>query len=222
MDEDEQATASRQPSSRADRGLAGSGRPANVAGLVSGLYFAYGSNLRAVQMKRLCPGHEYLGPARLDHHRLAFTLPDQEWQGGVADAIPSPGDEIWGALYRLPEADLALLDAYEGFDPVGPGETDDYVRRAVTVTREGGPHGVEAWCYFVRAPQGHVAPSELYRAALIEGAVERGLPADYVTAMRRAFEALDDSCPDVASPSPATGVSRTTDGGDAAATVRRS
>jgi gamma-glutamylcyclotransferase (GGCT)/AIG2-like uncharacterized protein YtfP len=222
MDEDEQATASRQPSSRADRGLAGSGRPANLAGLVSGLYFAYGSNLRAAQMKKLCPGHEYLGLARLAGHRLAFTLRDREWQGGVADAVPSPGDEIWGALYRLPEADLAPLDAYEGFDPAGPGEADDYVRRAVTVTREGGQHTVEAWCYFVRAPRGHVPPSEVYRAALIEGAIERGLPAEYVIAMRRAFEALDDSCPDVASPSPATGVSRTTYGGDAAATVRRS
>ncbi len=171
-----------------DRGLAGSARPANVAGLVSGLYFAYGSNLRAAQMRRLCPGHAFLGPARLAGHRLAFTLPDREWQGGVADAIPSPGDQIWGALYRLPEADLAPLDAYEGFDPAGPVEENDYVRRAVAVTLEGQPSVVEAWCYFVRAPRGSVAPSELYRAALIEGAIERGLPADYVIDMRRAFD----------------------------------
>ena len=159
-----------------------------MAGLVSGLYFAYGSNLRAAQMRRLCPGHEYLGPARLAGHRLAFTLPDREWQGGVADAVPSPGDEIRGALYRLPEPDLAPLDAYEGFDPAGPDEANDYVRRAVGVTPEGQKSAVEAWCYFVRAPRGHVAPSEHYRAALIEGAIERGLPADYVATMRRAFE----------------------------------
>ncbi|MEX1110750.1 MAG: gamma-glutamylcyclotransferase family protein [Chthoniobacterales bacterium] len=155
---------------------------------MSGLYFAYGSNLRAAQMKRLCPNHEFLGPARLAGHRLAFTLPDREWQGGVADAIPSPRDEIWGALYRLPEADLTALDAYEGFDPAGPVEANDYVRRAVPVIRQGEQDGVEAWCYFVRAPRGQVAPSELYRAALIEGAIERGLPADYVSEMRWAFD----------------------------------
>lgn len=159
-----------------------------MAGLVSGLYFAYGSNLRAAQMRRLCPGHEYLGPARLAGHRLAFTLPDREWQGGVADAVPSPGNEIRGALYRLPQADLAPLDAYEGFDPAGPVGANDYVRRAVAVTTEKESREVEAWCYFVRAPRGHVPPSEHYRAALIEGAIERGLPADYVATMRRAFE----------------------------------
>ena len=155
---------------------------------MSALYFAYGSNLRSAQMQRLCPGHEFLGVARLADHRLAFTLPDEEWQGGVADVLAAPGDEVWGALYRLRDTDLAPLDAYEGFDPAGPEEDNDYVRRLVKVTEEKQVREVEAWCYFVRAPRGHVAPSEHYRAALIEGAIERGLPADYVAEMRRAFE----------------------------------
>jgi gamma-glutamylcyclotransferase (GGCT)/AIG2-like uncharacterized protein YtfP len=148
-------------------------------------YFAYGSNLRARQMERLCPGHVFLGQARLADHRLAFTLPDEEWQGGVADVLPSPGDEVRGALYRLEAHHLTALDAYEVFDPDGPVEANDYVRRLVQV-RHGGVMR-EAWCYFVRAPHGHVAPSERYRAALLEGAIERGLPADYVGEMRRAF-----------------------------------
>jgi gamma-glutamylcyclotransferase len=151
-------------------------------------YFAYGSNLRSAQMARLCPGHEFLGPARLDGYRLAFTLPDEEWQGGVADVVSSPGGAVWGALYRLPESDWPALDAYEVFDPAGPEGANEYVRRLVTVMTEKENREVEAWCYFVRAPQGHVAPSEVYRAALIEGAIERGLAADYVIDMRRAFE----------------------------------
>jgi len=158
-----------------------------LAGLVSGLYFAYGSNLRAAQMRRLCPGHQYLGRARLDGYRLAFTLPDEEWQGGVADVIISSGDTVWGALYRLREADLVALDAYEGFDPAGPSEANEYVRRRIMVSAESEHRDVEAWCYFVRAPRGYVAPSERYCDALIEGARERGLPADYVAEMRRAF-----------------------------------
>lgn len=152
------------------------------------LYFAYGSNLRSAQMQRLCPGHEFLGPARLADHRLAFTLPDDEWQGGVADVLPSAGDEVWGALYRLEAHHLTALDAYEVFTPDGSGEANDYVRRVVTVTREGAPREVEAWCYFVRTPHGPVAPSERYRAALVEGARERGLPGDYINEMRRAFD----------------------------------
>ena len=88
-------------------------------------YFAYGSNLRSVQMVRLCPGHVFLGPARLDGYRLAFTLPDEEWQGGVADVVLSPGDEVWGALYRLRDTDLVALDAYEVFSPAEPEETSE-------------------------------------------------------------------------------------------------
>ena len=161
--------------------------PASLAGLVTGLYFAYGSNLRAAHMARLCPGNEFLGPARLEGHRLAFTWPDEEWRGGVADVVPSPGDAVWGALYRMQEADWPALDAYEVFDPAGPEEHNEYVRRLVMVAPEKGRRAVEAWCYFVRAPREHIAPSERYRAALIEGALERELPAEYVSQMRRAF-----------------------------------
>jgi len=151
------------------------------------LYFAYGSNLLSAQMARLCPGHVFLGPARLEGHRLAFTLPDAEWRGGVADIIPSPEDEVWGALYRLGQTDLLLLDAYEGFDPQGPEGGNDYMRRKVHVALTPDKTQVEAWTYSVREPQGHVAPSALYRDALIEGAIERGLPAVYLETMRRAF-----------------------------------
>lgn len=153
------------------------------------LYFAYGSNLRSAQMKRLCPGHVFLGPARLADHRLTFTLPDDEWQGGVADLRRSAGAEVWGALYRLEARDLTALDAYEVFDPKAPAEANDYVRRLVRV--EYGGEMREAWCYFVRMPQGHVAPSDFYRAALVEGAMERGLPTAYLEDMRRAFEGGD-------------------------------
>lgn len=152
------------------------------------LYFAYGSNLRALQMARLCPGSEFLGPARLGGYRLAFTWPDEEWEGGVADVVPSPGDAVWGALYRLSESDWPALDAYEVSAPEGPEQANEYVRRLVMVAPEKELLAAEAWCYFVRAPLGHVAPSELYRAALIEGAMERGLPMDYITAMQRSFD----------------------------------
>lgn len=138
-------------------------------------------------MVRLCPGHEFIGPARLADHRLVFTLPDDEWRGGVADLVRAPGDEVWGALYCLSEEDLGPLDAYEGYDPARPDAANDYVRRRVRVTSGKDHRDLEAWCYFVRAPRGHVAPSELYRAALIEGAIERGLPESYIENMRRVF-----------------------------------
>ncbi|MBE2179602.1 MAG: gamma-glutamylcyclotransferase [Chthoniobacterales bacterium] len=152
------------------------------------LYFAYGSNLRSAQMRRLCPGHIFVAPARLDGHRLAFTLPDEEWAGGVADLVPATGREVWGALYRITMEDLAALDAYEGFDPEGTPEQNAYDRRCIDVTTVDGILHRDVWCYFAHNPRGHVTPSEAYRAALLEGATERGLPISHVDAMRAAFE----------------------------------
>lgn len=152
------------------------------------LYFAYGSNLRAAHMERLCPGHGFVGIARLPDHRLAFTLPDDEWRGGVADVLPSPGSEVWGALYRLKAAHFPALDTYEGFDPHGPDDANAYVRRTVRIETAPGSALDGVWCYFVRRPRGHVTPSELYRRALLDGADERALPAHYKESMHRAFD----------------------------------
>ncbi len=154
------------------------------------LYFAYGSNLRSVQMNRLCPGCRFLRPARLAGHRLAFTLPDEEWQGGVADVIPAPGHDVWGALYEINAPHLASLDDYEVCYPDADPELSAYVRRTVDVIDADGRLVPEVWGYFVRQPCGHVPPSDLYRNALIEGARERGLPTNYVEIMRTAFEGL--------------------------------
>jgi gamma-glutamylcyclotransferase len=155
---------------------------------VSHLYFGYGSNLRGAQMHRHCPGHGFLGIACLAGHRLAFTLPDEEWQGGVADVVADGKEEVWGALYRITEQNLAALDAYEGFDPEGPAEPNAYVRRQVEVTDGRGRTVRGVWCYFVRRPHDHVAPGAAYRAALLAGARERGLPADHLRRMARAFD----------------------------------
>lgn len=152
------------------------------------LYFAYGSNLRAAQMERLCPGCRFRHPACLDEHRLAFTLPDEEWQGGVADVISAPAHQVWGALYEIASEHLASLDAYEVCHPQGHPAKNAYLRRAITVAAPDGRSIPEVWCYFVRQPRGHVPPSDLYQAALLEGARERGLPHAYLDVMRAAFD----------------------------------
>jgi gamma-glutamylcyclotransferase (GGCT)/AIG2-like uncharacterized protein YtfP len=152
-------------------------------------YFAYGSNLRSAQMQRLCPDHAFVASARLDGHRLAFTLPDEEWAGGVADLAPDHGGVVWGALYTISAEDLASLDRYEGCDPHGPERQNAYVRRTIEVTAANGTTHRDVLCYFVREPHGHVPPSPAYRAALLEGATERGLPTDYILRMREAFGA---------------------------------
>jgi gamma-glutamylcyclotransferase (GGCT)/AIG2-like uncharacterized protein YtfP len=115
-------------------------------------------------------------------------LPDDEWQGGVADILPAAGHDVWGALYRITPAHLDALDAYEVCHPGGDPDRGDYVRRTIEVSDPAGQIISNVWCYFVRQPCGHLPPSPLYRQALLEGARQRGLPPAYLEVMRAAFD----------------------------------
>jgi len=64
-------------------------------------------------MARLCPGHRYLGVARLDGYRLAFTRRSVRTGSGVADIVGAPGSTVWGVVYEIGEEDLAALDRKE-------------------------------------------------------------------------------------------------------------
>ena len=162
-------------------------------------YFAYGRNMASAVMDLACPGHRYLGRAELADHRLAFTRRSLRTGTGVADILPTPGRSVWGALYQLAPSDLAAIDQKEGNGWA-------YQRRAVIVRLDAGkpdagrsdsgkpspdPLGagqangerrqLQAFAYSVIAPEPQpIAPSAEYRQALLDGARQRGLPADYL------------------------------------------
>lgn len=78
------------------------------------LYFAYGSNLNPQQMRRRCPGALAEGRAVLRGYRLAFAGHSRLWGGPVATLVRDRDAEVDGVLYRLPRAELAVLDRFEG------------------------------------------------------------------------------------------------------------
>ncbi len=142
---------------------------------MSTAYFAYGSNMGGV---RACgESARFLGVARLDGHRLAFTRRSVRTGTGVADVVPAPGEAVWGALYELSEALLAALDEKEG---VGWA----YERRAVRVAVEG-RGDADAFLYAVLRPEPReVAPSADYVASVVDGARRIGAPSGYVEAIQ--------------------------------------
>lgn len=87
------------------------------------LYFAYGSNLNKTQMHLRCPDSEEIAPAILPDYRIVERI--------YADIEPAPGMAVYGALYRISEADLKELDHYEGYP-------EQYIRREVMVRQENG------------------------------------------------------------------------------------
>ena len=138
------------------------------------IYFAYGSNVEAVEVD----GGEArsLGSARLDDHRLAFTRRSVRTGTGVADVISALGEVVWGVLYELEPDQAAALDAKEGLGWA-------YARVSRRVRTPGGEE-VDAFLYTVlHKEREEVPPSDAYLERLLRGARRHGLPADYVQAL---------------------------------------
>jgi gamma-glutamylcyclotransferase len=139
---------------------------------LTGLLFAYGSNLAASEMDAWCPEARFAGVARLPDHRLSLNRRSIRWGGGAVDIVRAPGEEVWGVLYEVPDGTLDLLDAKEG---------EGWAYRRVEVEVEHGGHRVAAEAYEVvdKAPE-KVSPAPEYAALLVRGARQRGLPEEYV------------------------------------------
>lgn len=137
------------------------------------LYFAYGSNLDARQMRERCPSSLPLCRARLPHHALDFTYYSTRWSGGAADVIRRPADVVWGVVYQLEAGELQLLDRYElGYERVALEVVDDRAR----------VHQVLS--YSVRE-KGSFAPSDVYLQKLLSWGQRWRFPGEYLERLTR-------------------------------------
>ena len=141
------------------------------------LYFAYGSNLDAQQMRARCPGAEPLERARLAGHRLAFSHYSTRWSGGAADVVPDPAAAVWGLVYAMGPEDFARLDPFEsGYD-------------RVELEVEVGGRGVGVTSYAVRE-RAQFAPHPLYLEKMLRWGSRWRLPGDYLAEMAARAAAL--------------------------------
>ncbi len=140
------------------------------------LLFTYGSNMASAEMAAVTPGAHFLGPARLEGHRLELRRRSVRWGGGAVDIVPTAGECVWGALYEVD--DLEGLDAKEG-TAVGA-----YRRRTVTVELRG--ERLSAQAYEVKEKEHEeVPPTRDYAELVLAGARERDLPPAYVKELGR-------------------------------------
>lgn len=79
-------------------------------------YYGFGSNMSTWRINKNCPPDsapaEFVGAARLDHHRLGFSGPDwPSWRGAPAK-ISRTSDEhhVWGVLWKISQEHLRNLD----------------------------------------------------------------------------------------------------------------
>ena len=74
------------------------------------LYFAYGSNLNHLQMKRRCKDSIYLKKINLKNFKLTFRSKYR-----AADIEPKKNSIVPGGLFEISKSDEKKLDIYEDF-----------------------------------------------------------------------------------------------------------
>ena len=74
------------------------------------LYFAYGSNLHHLQMKRRCKDSKYLKNIKLKNFNLTFRSKYR-----AADIEPKKNSKVPGGLFIISKNDEKKLDVYEDF-----------------------------------------------------------------------------------------------------------
>lgn len=152
-------------------------------------YFAYGSNMLAARLRARTPSARAVCTARLHGHTLRFWKRGRD-ESGKATIVPSeqPHDQVIGVVYEISEPEGDDLDRAEdrghGYDRVE-------VRLA---GREG---DLDAFTY--RASPDWLDPSLLpfdwYLDLVIAGAIEHGLPEDYIRPLRQ-VSTTEDPDPD--------------------------
>lgn len=148
-------------------------------------YFAYGSNMltRRLTAKNRAPSAKPVGIGYAEGRRLTFDKVSQDGSGKCdAEATGKITDRVYGVVFEIPLAEKAALDKAEGLGKGYAGE------RIEVVTAEG---KVQLDTYIATKKEPVLRPYHWYKAITVAGAVEHGLPKDYVEWLR-AFESIED------------------------------
>lgn len=149
-------------------------------------YFAYGSVLSLDHAREWCESHALeVAPflrgeaARLDGYRLVFDVPSRFWSGLVADLQPDAASHVEGVVFTLQDRDREAVLRKEG---VATGLYRE-IQADVSVGADTRKAAVFLAHEERRVPPGPA--SARYLDALIAGAGERGLSAEWRATLAR-------------------------------------
>jgi hypothetical protein len=141
------------------------------------LCFAYGSNMFSRRLKERTPSARATGIGFVNQHRLTFDKVSRDGSGKCdMEATINPADRVHGVLFRISKAEESALDAAEG---LGAG----YKKGEFEVMTSKGMCAAVA--YFADKKNPRLLPYHWYKALVIAGAEEHGLPNDYVELLRK-------------------------------------
>jgi gamma-glutamylcyclotransferase len=145
-------------------------------------YFAYGSNLNWAQMQRRCPSSSFVCVARLPDYQFGITRHSRLRQCGTANVFPSPGKEVWGAVYEVCDEDLNTLDGFE----------DGYRRQMLRVyAADRRQAALNALVYVAELEVDVPLPNAEYKRLILEGAKHWSLPLSYLSLLEEIQAAIE-------------------------------
>ncbi|XP_044743555.1 gamma-glutamylcyclotransferase-like [Chrysoperla carnea] len=159
------------------------------------LYFAYASNLLSKRIHFTNPSAVRKCVGKLKDYRLDFGHYSNRWKGAGATIVPTPGHTVWGAIWELDDSLLASLDREEGVHEDMNGVLQNmYSRFDVNIeTTEGNLITCKTYQQTENPEMLNEGeslpldrkPSEFYKSVILEGAIESGLPNDYIEKLRK-------------------------------------
>lgn len=135
--------------------------------------FAYGSNMPAARLQERCPSARAIGIAELSGHELRWHKRSRDGSGKCDIAASACTNvSVLGVLYEIAADEKRALDRAEG---LGAG----YEEIEVEVLCDGSLSTAKAYRATDTDPS--LRPYTWYRALVIAGAREHGLPESYIT-----------------------------------------
>jgi hypothetical protein len=152
-------------------------------------YFAYGSNMQTATLRgRRGIAYARAIPVRATGWRICFDKPSLFPTGhSFANLVADAGGETLGVAYEVHEDELGHIDRTEGV------HLGNYRRVEIEVVPLAVPH--ERWIAHTLVSDAcdpSLRPSLRYMGCIVEGALEHGLPAEYVEWLR-GVEAIEES-----------------------------
>ncbi|HEX8874444.1 MAG TPA: gamma-glutamylcyclotransferase family protein [Nitrosospira sp.] len=149
------------------------------------LYFAYGANMFSRRLKEsIAPSAVAIDIGYVEGRRFSFGKVSRDGSGKCdIEVTNNPNDRAYGVLYRINVKEKSNLGKAEGLG-IGYSEANIQI---VTAT---GTHTATTYVASYKEPV--LRPYQWYKALVIAGAVEHGLPAQYCEWLRT-FEAQADA-----------------------------
>lgn len=137
------------------------------------IVFAYGSNMFTVRIRERVPSAEPWGIGQLTGHTLRWHKRSTKDGSGKCDAefTERETDIVWGVLFTCSASEKSALNQAEG---LGKG----YDEKEVEIITETG--ALTAFTYFATAKDPSLQPYHWYKGWVVRGALEHGLPQDYI------------------------------------------